>query len=125
MIAINTAITLAKHYPIEVLLLDLDMQFGVVEDYLNVIGTYGLADAVTNVADLDDVSLGSLVTKHESGLHTIGFKRDNSAENFEKSQSMNKLIPVLGSDILMLSSICHEDLIEFFRQSYLPQLKYF
>ncbi|WP_114788043.1 AAA family ATPase [Vibrio tetraodonis] len=95
MIAVNTAITLAKHYPNEVLLLDLDMQFGVVEDYLNVNGTYGLADAVTNVADLDDVSLGSLVTKHESGLHTIGFKRDNSAENFEKSQSMNKLIPVL------------------------------
>ena len=95
MIALNTAITLARHNPNEVLLLDLDMQFGVIEDYLNINGTYGLADAIANVADLDEVSLGSLVTKHDSGLHTIGFKRDNSHDNFEKAQHMNKLVPVL------------------------------
>ena len=95
MIALNTAVMLARQFPNEVLLLDLDMQFGVIEDYLNINGTYGLADAIANVADLDDVSLGSLVTKHESGLHTIGFKRENSQDNFEKAQHMNKLVPVL------------------------------
>ncbi|AIW17941.1 AAA family ATPase [Vibrio coralliilyticus] len=95
MIALNTAITIAKQNPEHVLLLDLDMQFGVIEDYLNIHSTYGLADAIANVADLDDVSLGSLVTKHESGLHVIGFKRESSHENFEKANQLNKLIPVL------------------------------
>ncbi|ERB66227.1 type II/IV secretion system ATPase TadZ/CpaE [Vibrio coralliilyticus OCN008] len=95
MIALNTAITIAKSHPEEVLLLDLDMQFGVIEDYLNVSSTYGLADAIANVADLDDVSLGSLVTKHDSGLHIIGFKRENSHDNFDKAHHMNKLIPLL------------------------------
>ncbi|KFI09223.1 CpaE family protein [Vibrio coralliilyticus] len=95
MLALNTAITVARRHPDEVLLLDLDMQFGVIEDYLNVNSTYGLADAIANVADLDDVSLGSLVTKHESGLHIIGFKRENSHDNFDKAHHMNKLIPLL------------------------------
>lgn len=95
LIALNTAITLAKRQPDEVLLVDLDMQFGVIEDYLNVQCTYGIADAIANVADLDDVSLGSLVTKHDSGLHILGFKRENSHENFEKVNQLNKLIPVL------------------------------
>ncbi|MFM2588996.1 CpaE family protein [Vibrio sp. TBV020] len=95
LIALNTAITLAKNQPDEVLLVDLDMQFGVIEDYLNVQCTYGIADAIANVADLDDVSLGSLVTKHESGLHILGFKRENSHENFEKVGQLSKLIPVL------------------------------
>lgn len=95
LVALNTAIKIAKTRPEEVLLVDLDMQFGVIEDYLNVQCTYGLADAIANVADLDEVSLGSLVTKHDSGLHLLGFKRENSHENFEKIAHINKLIPLL------------------------------
>lgn len=94
MLALNSAITVAKERPNEVLLVDLDMQFGVIEDYLNVQSGYGLADAIANVSDLDDVSLGGLVTKHESGLHVIGFKRDSSHENFEKASQISKLIPI-------------------------------
>lgn len=94
MLALNSAITVAKERPNEVLLVDLDMQFGVIEDYLNVQSSYGLADAIANVSDLDDVSLGGLVTKHESGLHVIGFKRDSSHENFEKASQISKLIPI-------------------------------
>lgn len=95
MLALNTAITIAKENPDEVLFVDLDTQFGVIEDYLNVTCTYGLTDAIANISDLDEVSLGGLVTKHESGLHTIGFKRENSHENFEKAHHLNKLIPIL------------------------------
>ena len=95
MIALNTAITIAKEKPDDVLFVDLDTQFGVIEDYLNVSCTYGLTDAIANLSDLDEVSLGGLVTKHESGLHTIGFKRENSHENFEKAHQLNKLIPIL------------------------------
>lgn len=94
MLALNSAITVAKERPNEVLLVDLDMQFGVIEDYLNVQSSYGLADAIANVSDLDEVSLGGLVTKHESGLHIIGFKRDSSHENFDKASQISKLIPI-------------------------------
>ncbi|MGD8119939.1 AAA family ATPase [Vibrio sp. TRT 2004] len=95
MLALNTAITIAKQNPDNVLFVDLDTQFGVIEDYLNVSCTYGLTDAIANLSDLDEVSLGGLVTKHESGLHTIGFKRENSHENFEKAPQLNKLITIL------------------------------
>lgn len=95
LLALNTAITIAKRRPDDVLLVDLDMQFGVIEDYLNIQCSYGLADAIANVADLDEVSLGSLVTKHGSGLHLLGFKRENSHENFEKVNQISKLVPIL------------------------------
>lgn len=95
MLALNTAITIAEQNPDNVLFVDLDTQFGVIEDYLNVSCTYGLTDAIANLSDLDEVSLGGLVTKHESGLHTIGFKRENSHENFEKAPQLNKLITIL------------------------------
>ncbi|TMX47122.1 AAA family ATPase [Vibrio sp. Hep-1b-8] len=95
MLALNTAITIAEQNPDNVLFVDLDTQFGVIEDYLNVSCTYGLTDAIANLSDLDEVSLGGLVTKHESGLHTIGFKRENSHENFEKAPQLNQLIPIL------------------------------
>jgi pilus assembly protein CpaE len=78
-----------------VLLLDLDLQFGVVNDYLNIQPTYSLTDALANVADMDEVSLGSLVTKHDSGLHILAFKRENSHENYDKANQLNKLLPFL------------------------------
>lgn len=95
MLALNTAIKMAQQHPEQVMLLDLDIQFGVVNDYLNIQPTYSLIDALANVADLDDVSLSSLVTKHESGLHILAFKRENSHENYEKAHHLNKLLPFL------------------------------
>ncbi|WP_159738591.1 AAA family ATPase [Vibrio atypicus] len=95
MLALNTAIKMAFTNPDKVLLLDLDLQFGVVNDYLNIQPTYSLTDALANVADMDEVSLGSLVTKHDSGLHILAFKRENSHENYDKANQLNKLLPFL------------------------------
>tara|TARA_Y100001960_G_C14775251_1_gene882728 strand:- start:1172 stop:2398 length:1227 start_codon:yes stop_codon:yes gene_type:complete len=95
MLALNTAIKMAHDHPDQVMLLDLDIQFGVVNDYLNIQPTYSLTDALANVSDLDEISLGSLVTKHESGLHILAFKRENSHENYEKASQLNKLLPFL------------------------------
>lgn len=94
-IALNSAIKMAKQNPEQVLLLDLDLQFGVVNDYLSISPTYSMTDALANVADLDEVSLGTFVTKHESGLHILSFKRENSHENYEKAKHLNKLMPLL------------------------------
>ena len=94
-IALNSAIKMANQHPDQVLLLDLDLQFGVVNDYLSIHPTYSMTDALANVSDLDDVSLGTFVTKHKSGLHVLSFKRENSHENYEKAKHLNKLLPLL------------------------------
>ncbi|MGF1696789.1 type II secretion protein [Vibrio lamellibrachiae] len=94
-LALNSAITIAKEFPDKVLLLDLDLQFGVIEDYLNVSSPYSLSDAIASVPDLDEVSLASLVTKHSSGLHVLGFKHENTHDNYDKAKHINKLLPIL------------------------------
>ncbi|USD40631.1 AAA family ATPase [Vibrio sp. SCSIO 43135] len=94
-LAVNAAIEIASQHPEKVLLLDLDLQFGVIDDYLNVSSPYSLSDAIASVADLDEVSLNSLVTKHSSGLHVLGFKYENSHENYDKAHQISKLLPVL------------------------------
>ena len=44
---------------------------------------------------MDEVSLASIVTKHSSGLHLLGFRPENSNENYEKAHQIGKLLPVL------------------------------
>ncbi|WP_070962495.1 AAA family ATPase [Vibrio sonorensis] len=94
-LAVNASIEMAKRHPDQVLLLDLDLQFGVVDDYLNVSSPYSLADAIAHVSDLDEISLNSFVTKHPSGLHVLGFKHENTHDNYDKAHHLNKLLPML------------------------------
>lgn len=63
-IALNTAVEVALQNKDKVLLLDLDIHFGVVMDYLNINPAYSINDAIANVKDLDEISLHSLVSKH-------------------------------------------------------------
>ncbi|CAM4246483.1 AAA family ATPase [Vibrio agarivorans] len=94
-LALNSALEIATHHPEQVLLLDLDLQFGVIEDYLNISSPYSIADAIAQVGDIDESSLGSLVTKHESGLHVLGFNHDHSQDNYDKALQIKKLLPIL------------------------------
>lgn len=94
-LSVNTAVDIAHRYPGKVLLLDLDLQFGTIDDYLNLIPSYGLSDVIASVADLDEVSLNSLVTKHTSGLHVLSFKHGNSHDNYDKAKDISKLLPLL------------------------------
>lgn len=94
-IALNTAVEVAMQCDHKVLLLDLDIHFGVIMDYLNINPTYSINDAIANVADLDEMSLQSLVSKHPSGLHVLSFKHENHNENFDKAMQLGKLIPTL------------------------------
>lgn len=94
-LALNTAIETAAQCKDKVLLLDLDIHFGVVADYLNVNPVYSINDAIANVTDLDEMSLFGLVTKHSSGLHVLTFKQENHSENFDKAMQLSKLLPTL------------------------------
>lgn len=94
-LALNSAVELAKHHPNKVLLLDIDLQFGVIPDYLNVQPSYSIADAISISSELDEVSLSSLVHKHESGLHILSFKHENSADDYEQAKKIGQLLPIL------------------------------
>ncbi len=94
-IALNTAVECAQKNRDKVLLLDLDIYFGVVMDYLNINPAYSINDAIANVKDLDEMSLHALVSKHPSGLHVLSFKHENHHENFDKAMQMGKLLPTL------------------------------
>ncbi|MGF1752802.1 AAA family ATPase [Vibrio makurazakiensis] len=94
-LALNTALQIAHEHKEEVLLLDLDLQFGVIADYLNVNPTYGMSDAIESVADLDEISLHGMVTKHSSGLHMLSFRHENNSEDYEQAQNLGKLLPTL------------------------------
>ena len=94
-LAMNTAVEMARSNEGDVLLLDLDMQFGVTDEYLNISSPYSLVDAIDNVNDLDEESIGSFVTKHSSGLHVLGFQFGNIQDNYNKSLHIKKLLPLL------------------------------
>lgn len=94
-VALNTAVEVAMQNKDKVLLLDLDIHFGVVMDYLNINPAYSINDAIANVSDLDEISLHALVSKHPSGLHVLSFKHENHNENFDKAMQISKLLPTL------------------------------
>ncbi len=94
-ICLNAAVDVAKNCDGKVLYLDLDQHFGVTNDYLNIHPSYSITDAIASYDDLDDISLQSLVTRHDSGLNVLTFNPETHVENFEKSKHIGRLIPVL------------------------------
>jgi pilus assembly protein CpaE len=96
-LAMNMAIDLVKESSKKVILVDLDIQFGVTPDYLDVKPKYGISDALDSLTDLDEVSLSALVTKHESGLDFIGYTSYGTHENYQLARSFSKLLPILRS----------------------------
>ncbi|MGL4828835.1 MAG: AAA family ATPase, partial [Vibrio sp.] len=94
-LALNTALEIASTHPEQVLLLDLDIPFGVISEYLNIIPQYSLTDVIEHSKDLDQDSLTGMVTKLESGLHVLGFFHENTTEDFDKAREIGHLLPIL------------------------------
>jgi pilus assembly protein CpaE len=70
MVASNVAVLLAEQHPGEVVLVDLDLQFGDVSSALGVEPHYTIADATAN-ADLTPTSLKASLSRHTSGLYAL------------------------------------------------------
>ncbi len=93
-IALNSAVEVAQSGH-RVLLLDLDIHYGVVADYLNVENKHSITDVMDNLSELDAMSLDALVTRHASGVDILSFKHENHNENFDKLPQLGKLISTL------------------------------
>ena len=70
MVSTNLATALAKRHPGEVVLVDLDLQFGDMATALGVEPTYTIADATAN-AELTATGLKALLSTHKSSLYTL------------------------------------------------------
>lgn len=93
-IAMNVAIELSDKYPGEVLLIDIDTQFGLISEYLDLSPKYGMLDAIDSLSELDESSLNSLVTVYDKKLHTIGFSTGQGSAAIEKIEEMQKIVPL-------------------------------
>ena len=70
MIASNVATMLACEHPGDVVLVDLDLQYGDMATALGIEPTYTIADATANV-ELTPTSLKALLAEHRSGLYAL------------------------------------------------------
>ena len=70
MVASNVAVALAKRHPGEVVLIDLDLQFGDMSTALGIEPRYTIADATAN-ADLTPTTLKTLLSTHKSSLYAL------------------------------------------------------
>lgn len=94
-LALNTAVELASYHKDQVLLVDLDLQFSVVPEYLDLRPQYGINDVIDVLTELDEVSLGSMVTKHASGTHVLSFLPGSASDNYKYAKKFSRLLPLL------------------------------
>ncbi|GEA61701.1 AAA family ATPase [Vibrio comitans] len=94
-VSLNTAIELAKNKKNNVLYLDLDVQFGAIQDYLDLKPQYGLHDIIDGANELDEISLQTLATEHSSGLSFLNFHQMHPIENELKARGLHTVVPSL------------------------------
>jgi pilus assembly protein CpaE len=75
-IAVNLAHIMAVNSDARVALLDLDLQFSSLAQYLDLKPEHGLLQALDMAEQLDGVALGAYMAKHKSGLAMIGVLED-------------------------------------------------
>jgi pilus assembly protein CpaE len=91
-VSTNLAVGLAVRHPGEVVLLDLDLEFGDVAYALALLPQHTIADAVSTLDDLDATLLKVFLTRHESGLYVLCAPREPAA---------GELIPVAATTMVI------------------------
>jgi pilus assembly protein CpaE len=75
-IAVNLAHIMTAHSKARVALLDMDLQFSSLSQYLDLEPEHGLLQALDMAEQLDSVALDAYMAKHSSGLSMIGVLQD-------------------------------------------------
>ena len=70
-IATNMAIGLAEDYPSEVVLVDLDLQFGDIASTLDLSPVHTIEEALTPSAASDNLIVKTMLTVHSAGFHVL------------------------------------------------------
>jgi len=75
-IAVNLAHIMTAHSKARVALVDMDLQFSSLSQYLDIEPEHGLLQALDMAEQLDSVALDAYMAKHKSGLSMIGVLQD-------------------------------------------------
>jgi pilus assembly protein CpaE len=95
MLACNVAHVLAAKSKQRTALLDLDLQFGAAPLYLDLYPKRGIAQALENLAGLDEVALDGYFAKHASGVNVLSHGSDEPlAPSSINVTSINPLLDV-------------------------------
>ncbi len=89
--AVNLAALLAESAPGEVVVIDLDLQFGDVAAVLDLEPAYTIADAFASGAD-DSMRLRTLLVPHEAGFHVLCGSDDPSENGRVTGDQIRKLV---------------------------------
>jgi len=94
----NLAVGLAARHPGEVVLVDLDLQFGDVAHALALFPRHTIADAVSVLSDLDATLLKVFLTRHRSGLHVLCAPDEPAAGEVIPAAAATEVIRLLASE---------------------------
>ncbi|MBY4675739.1 AAA family ATPase [Marinobacterium arenosum] len=97
MLASNLAHMLAVERHRRVALMDLDLQFGSLSQYLDLKVRHGITEALNNIDDMDQVALEGYMVKHSSGLRIMGVEEGRLMLTDEVSgERLMKLVKLIA-----------------------------
>lgn len=96
-IASNLAVGLARHAPMETVLVDLDIQFGDAATLLDLEPAHSIADAFGTSAAMDTLILKTFLTVHPSGLYVLAGDDSPTVSDRVSSSHVRHLLEQLTS----------------------------
>ncbi len=96
-IAVNLAVGLARQAPQDVVLVDLDLQFGDVATHLDLKPAHSLADAFASQGGLDTLLLKTFLTAHPAGFYALCGSESPAAADKVGPKQVRELLTSLAS----------------------------
>ncbi len=97
-VATNVAVGLAKRYPQQIVLVDLDIHFGDCASALNLEPEFSLPDTIQGAMTRDMLTLKSLLTRHESGLYVVPGSESPVAADTVTPNDISNLLAMLAKE---------------------------
>jgi pilus assembly protein CpaE len=97
-VATNLAVGLAKRYPQQIVLVDLDIHFGDCASALNLEPEFSLPDTIQGAMTQDMLTLKSLLTRHETGLYVVPGSDSPVAADTVTPKDISNLLTMLAKE---------------------------
>ena len=97
-VATNLAVGLAKRYPQQIVLVDLDIHFGDCASALNLEPEFSLPDTIQGAMTQDMLTLKSLLTRHETGLYVVPGSDSPVAADTVTPKDISNLLTMLATE---------------------------
>lgn len=96
-IAANLAVGLAQEAPMDVVLVDLDLQFGDIATHLDLSPSHSLSDAFASSGGIDSMLLKTFLTVHSSNFYVLCGSESPAAADRVNSKQVRELLGELAA----------------------------